>query len=331
MSTNLLLVCPDTTKGVVMTTYTGELLRYLSTNYVSGPYRLPPGLKKELEGFSGTSTSEMETYSPQQFDEILSKALKLAEESVSAYPVHYHTIEHFREVLAHGTAIITAYTHLSHKKLPPVVEQAFYLALALHDIGHPGATFRSDAPRGIQLPHFGTEVSTEWVSSVLADAFAKENGFNPFARLFITQIIWASTYGGTTPRGKLLKLDRIKPSTFFEHTMVVADIAPADSFVREMQKGVNVTFGEKPASSPPTTWSGWLKNRIGFLSGYILPNLSALDAVCDISLSTILGWRSAADHHLAKLTAIQAGKEPVLATIMKNQLAPYDDRIDLNA
>jgi hypothetical protein len=120
---------------------------------VSGPYRLPPGLKKELEGFSGTSTSGMETYSPQQFDEILSKALKLAEESVSAYPVHYHTIEHFREVLAHGTAIITAYTHLSHKKLPPVVEQAFYLALALHDIGHPGATFRSDAPRGIHLPH----------------------------------------------------------------------------------------------------------------------------------------------------------------------------------
>jgi hypothetical protein len=62
----------------------------------------------------------METYSPQQFDEILSKALKLAEESVSAYPVHYHTIEHFREVLAHGTTIITAYTQLSHKKLPPL-------------------------------------------------------------------------------------------------------------------------------------------------------------------------------------------------------------------
>lgn len=317
-----------------MPTYNGEWLRYLSRNYTTWPYRLPPGLKEVLDDFSPTNNVDMTPFDPEKFEQVLSCALELADQSVKNHLVLYHTGEHFREVVANGQSIIRVFTNLSGKKIPPLVEQAFIVALVLHDVHHPGSTFRSDARTSLPYNELGTKVTNEWVSSLAADQFAASHGFNPLARLFIAQTIWASTYGGTTPQEEALNLDRIKPTKFFELAMVVADIAPADSFVREMQKGVNVVFGEHPAIPAPTTWSGWLKNRIDFLSGYVIPRMKKFDAACKTKgyqVCRIRGWHQTAESHLVDLADIKNGCEPVLAAIMKNQLARYADRIDLKA
>jgi hypothetical protein len=302
-------------QGGIVNIKLGQWAPYIELSH-NDWFTLPGSLERDLALFVPDGT-EMEPLPDKEFAATLEQAFEFARERTKSWP--YHNLAHVREVLRAGLEIAEAYKDVTEHEVPKAVVQAFALALVLHDIAHPGSTFN------------GTDYSVEWNSAAMAEEFLAKHGFNTVRRLFVVHVIWASTYGANTEEGKRLKLDRVQPSTFYERAMVVADVAPNDHFLRWLEKGVNVLYGETPASPPPATWFEFLKNRIGFLEFYVIPKMTELDGLVlnPMPITSLIGWQSNAREFVGILKEIQKGKNPILATTIKSMLPK--DRVDLNA
>lgn len=313
----------------------GKWAQYIEPAHLKW-FPLPSQLIHDLERYTPDG-KELDSIDWSLFEKRLRQLLYTAEAtSTSLELVPYHNITHFREVLVDGQAIIDAYEELSDHSIPTLVQQAFAFALMTHDLHHPGATFFHDAigmavnvgkKEDVTLEN----VTVEWVSAKIADRLASAAGFNPLARLFIVNIIWASTYGANSPRGKELGLERIQPSTLYELAIVVADVAPTDSFLRWIEKGVNVLYKEIPAMPPPSTWTEFLQNRISFVDLYIIPKMMRLDGLAETetSLTMYLGWQSNAREYVRLLKEIKEDKHPMFTAIIRSMLPV--NRVDLMA
>src|SRR5262249_20269211 len=132
----------------------------------------------------------------------------------------YHNPKHFLKVYK--------YVLLQHSKIKGLslaVRQCELLAAVGHDFAHQGSTLRRDAPGGIPLPHLGHDISTERVSAILFDNLLKRSGASLGARVFIAQLIIATTFGDPS----------IKLKTPSEKRLVCADIMPEKDFLKWME------------------------------------------------------------------------------------------------
>lgn len=267
------------------------------------PYDLPPALAAALEGYD-LEHAELTAFEPARFAVILGDVLARATASVAAFgPPAYHNGRHFAEVVVNARKLLGVET------VPDAVRQTLLFAAAGHDFAHPGATFRKDAPHGMPRPEFGDAIATEAVSALLVDALAEEYGFSPAARLFIARSIGATTFGDPN----------IGPRSPLEALLTCADVAPNDTFLVWNAKGVDVTFHERPAKSAPTTFSGWIGNRIGFIDFYLSNFFDPAKSQC-VPAAIQLGWGDTLTNYRAALQCVKDGTDPELTAILKAML-----------
>ena len=91
-------------------------------------------------------------------------------------------------------------------------------------------------------------------------------------------------------------------------------------------------YHERPATPSPDTWSGFLKNRIGFLEGYVMPKMQELDHVSGTteSIAEFLGWKQNALMYVEVLKRLHDEKfRSDQAILIMSMLPP--DRVDLKA
>ncbi|MSU75526.1 MAG: hypothetical protein EXS55_03375 [Candidatus Magasanikbacteria bacterium] len=269
-------------------------------------YVLPPELAKLLAEYD-LDGAELIEFDSARFDEILTEVLRTATESVQPFgPPAYHGGAHFNDVVSNVRTLLAA----NDEQVPVAVQQALLFAAATHDYAHQGATFRKDAVNGLPLPELGTDIATEQVSAILADELAERFGFSPAARMFIARSIHATTFGNPS----------ISPQSVLEKLLAAADVGPNDTFEDWLRKGVAVTFGEKPAKPAPTTLSGWLGNRMGFVD-YYLANFVTEGKPQFVAAAVKLGWNDMLASHRAKLLSLKDGTaEPALTEIVKAML-----------
>lgn len=268
------------------------------------PYDLPPALATALEGYD-LEHAEPTAFEPARFAVILGDVLARATASVVAFgPPAYHNGRHFVEVVANARQLIEAQT------VPDAIRQALLFAAAGHDFAHPGATFRKDAQRGVPLPDLGEGIATEAVSALLVNALAEEYGFNPAARLFIARSIGATTFGNPD----------IGPRSPLEAILVCADVAPNDTFLVWYAKGVDVTFHERPAKPAPTTFSGWIDNRLGFINYYLVSFFDPAKPQY-VDAAVRLGWGDTLASYRTTLQRVkEGGIDPELTAICRAML-----------
>jgi hypothetical protein len=192
----------------------------------------------------------------------------------------YHGVEHFACVFENGVIFIKAYEAITGKKLDPEIVLAFLFACIVHDFGHCGATFRAQAPKEkkLFLSDMGVDISSEYVSMVAADKLAKELGFSVPARVFISFLIAATTYGGHTEEGRRIKIDHIKVTDLFGIAIRLCDVAPTSSMTESARRDNDINISEIPSSKKPETLEKQLENRIKFF-GYIESLMDSLDEI----------------------------------------------------
>lgn len=293
---------------------------YIESAHV-GWYELPTSLNAALVGYEPDG-NEMEPLADAVFEHELMLSIRRAAQSVEKMPVVYHTGEHFSEVVLDGMVLLDAYEALTGVTLPKLVKQTFAFACADHDIGHPGATFRSSALRGNVYRELGLNRTVEEVSAIFGDEYAEEMGLNPAARLAKTVWIWSTTFGASAPRGQELNLGRIQPTSFLELAIGLADIAPNDKFARYFTKGVDVTFRECPANPPPTTFEAWLANRLGFCR-FTIAKMEALNAAAGADVTGHLGWTQNLQHIIARLEAARDRRNVIDRAYLMAQIAEF--------
>jgi hypothetical protein len=254
-------------------------------------YELPIGLEEDLRNYQPDGT-ELSALGWEEFSHILSKALSVAHKSVLPSKPAYHNLRHFVEIVESGQELLHGYEKLTEKHVPDAIKQSFLFALALHDCGHSGCTFRSMAPNPKKLfrPELGVDVSTEYVSFVEADKQAKQVGFNPPARLFICYVIGSSTFGGATPEGKRIGIDHIQPNELFGCMTQAADVCPKSTLSAAVFDDCSVILGENPTDPKPKTPEEMLSTRTGFFN-YVESRMNKVDQLAGVALTTYLGWR----------------------------------------
>ena len=277
-------------------------------------YPLPPVLERDLAGCDLDAAPV--AMDPADFRRALGAVLHVAAQSVQPFgQPAYHNGQHFVEVVGNTRLLLDAL----EQPVPEAVRQALLIAAAGHDFAHQGSTFRRDAPNGKPLPELGDDVATEQVSAILMYELARVYGFTPPARLFIVRAIHATTFGNPA----------ISPQSPLEKLLACADVAPnTPQIVAWLKHGVDVTFGERPAKPAPTTFSGWVANRMGFID-YHLMNFVTPEKPQYVAAAVRLGWDAILRDHRASLQRVKDGTDPVLTAIMKAMLP--DDRVDLGA
>ncbi|WP_028776425.1 hypothetical protein [Shimazuella kribbensis] len=228
----------------------------------------------------------------------------------------YHNVEHFAQVFESVRIFIKAYEAVTGKKLDPEIVLAILFAAIVHDFGHCGATFRSKAreKEKLFLPEMGVDVSSEYVSMVAADKLAKELGFSVPARVFISFLIAATTYGVDTDEGKRIKINHIEVTDLFGVAMRLCDVAPPASMTESARRDNDINISEIPSSTKPETLEEQLENRIKFF-GYIVSLMDLLDEIViremresgqhefNRKLTEATPWRNRVDTELKMLTS----------------------------
>ncbi len=281
----------------------------------NSPYELPPNLERIL-AVVDPDRIELTAFDQARFAVILQDMLRRAARSVMEFgPPAYHNGQHFVEVVENVLLLL----HARVDPVPEAVRQALVFAAAGHDFAHPGATYRKDAVNGRPLPELGDEMATEEVSARIVDDLAHEYAFNPAARLFIFRAIGATTFGNPA----------IGPQSPLERILACADVAPNDPFLVWYKKGVDVTFHECPAKPAPTTFSGWLKNRLGFIDYYLVNFFDEGKLQYYTQEAFALGWGMTLLSYKITLMSVEGGQDPMLAAMLKSMLPA--DRVDLSA
>jgi hypothetical protein len=275
--------------------------------------QFPDGLvlPQTLGGFEGQEV--------ENFEEVLTDTLIGAHVPQNAY----HNVVHAQRATENASQGYDAIASLKGWHIPAGFLQPILLGTAGHDTGHPGTTFFADAKPDRIPANASVDVAVEWHSARLASETAAENGFSPEQQAVAAYVPASSAYGEGTPQGQRLGLARVKPRGISGLMMRAADIVPAGGdFTTGLVDDMAVTHGEKPASGIViNTVDGYLANRKGFLTGYVIPTFDKLDASVDADLTTHLGWRDRAEQRIAQYEAIQKGHAPVLRAIMRSHAA----------
>ncbi len=284
-------------------------------------YDLPASLQAECRVY-WPDGHELDPLSESTFARLHREAITYADQSVAYASPHYHNSEHFRQTEENGLAAADAYANGNRQKLPEAVRQALGLALYMHDAHHCASTFRADAQYGLYRPELGTHVSLEWVTTQAVNEFMTARGLCLPARLFQTGVIWASTYGGQTPRGKAFGIPDPQPLSIWGRIMRVADVCPQKDFLAWLRWGIAVNYGETPATKPAESWHDFLDQLNKFI-GYIEYCMDRLDTAAQALITSTLGWRDRVIglHH--GLSQLEVG-DSHLRAFVTDELRQYD-------
>jgi hypothetical protein len=263
------------------------------------------------------------------FTRLKKRTVKFVDASIVPFnPAMHNPKMHFVVVRNNGMAAARAYVKRNPHLAPfvQVVLEYFDLALYSHDAGHCACTFRRDAPRGLFLPKLGVDRSAEWVTAYAVNDFMKRQGVSLPARLFMTGVHWASTYGAEAQEGQRLKLPAPRPSTIWGAIMRAADISPeAEDTVRQwFRRSIAVGFGEAPAFPTPKTWEEYWRNEVKFIR-YCQKTMGHMNKVAGFALSEELGWDSQFED---VLRAIRQGHQrgPAM-NFVRQELEKYGARL----
>lgn len=288
-----------------------------------GWYWLHAELQHEYDHFVAQG-SDMRELDQSQWARVHDSAIYYANKSVEQFQNSYHNNEHFRVTEENGIAAIEQFERLTGKTVPGAVRQALALALRLHDCHHCGSAFRTDAlrPELVHLPELGMEVSQEWVSAIAVNRWGLMHYLPMPWRLFMTMIIWASTFGGTTPKGQTFDIPNPKPTLLWGNVMRAADVCPPEDFEDALRHSISVLYGELPAAPAAETLHGYLEAQLGFY-GYVGHCFDELDRAAGVSLAEALGWRDRLAGHCNTMAAMQAGSRPELVELVRSEAAKY--------
>jgi hypothetical protein len=264
-----------------------------------------PGALAAVTDLECASEEPLVAISMGRFPYVLGNLLDRACRSVEFSKPAYHNGSHFREAVTN----VHLLAGVRGVPLHAAVVQGILLAAAGHDFGHPGSSLRADAPMGLISPELGVEISNEQVSAILVDEILAEAGVDPAMRVFVARLIWATTFGGA-----------IRAQTAPERLVVIADIAPNDSFMRWIEKSINTSVGERPAKPTTGTFTGFLRARLAFINDAVRPALTPEAAS--------LGWDRNLDAYECTVQRLIKGEDAVLGTILQSMLAPYG--VDVN-
>jgi hypothetical protein len=293
---------------------------FINEREMLGWYRLPATMQAELNRYQPDG-NELEPLSTGAFASLHRRTVSYVNQSVAGFRPAYHGVTHFRRTEKAGLAAADAYAGRGSRRMPEAVRQALSLALYAHDAHHCASTFRADAPRGVYRGSLGNRVSTEWVTALAVNEFMTAGGLTFPARMFQTGVIWASTYGGNTSRGRSFGIPDVKPRNVWGCIMRAADICPPSSFTIWLAEGIAVQYGEVPAMPAPTTFRAFIENRLGFL-GYMSYCMDQLDGAAGSSLTGSLGWRSKVGQFRNELNRLTTG-DATLIEFLRRELSKY--------
>lgn len=305
---------------------------------------IPPELQQALQALYGNELQHVPWYEPVSslFGEGLDIGVYgtyLTDALGATHNQHapFHGMDHHQTVLERGD-YGGRVLQLLFGRLPGELWQAFLAALATHDIGHPGATFFSEAnirflPPKREFPLRPYDTPVEVYAAWITDSMMEYAGFSPLARLVANYIIISSAFGKDHPVfGSKLQLTNIQPHAIFGTFMRAADVAVPGSNVTAINNEIILTYREKPAFPRPITWQEYIASRIGFLS-YVRSTFDALDAATlewlvpskrpqrvPYSLTRDLDWRNDLRRSEEIIKAIRAGETPVQAAILRASL-----------
>lgn len=282
---------------------------YIDEREMLGWYKPPEGMRREARAYRPDG-HEMNPLSGQRYLKLHEASVAYARQSVAPFdPPHHNDVEHFAVVEAHGMAALSAYVAGRRIEIPTLVRQSFALALRLHDAHHCASTLRNMAPHGVFRPDLGVDdVSSEWVTALAVNDFMRSEGLNLPARLFQTGVIWSSTVGGQTRRGKQLKVPTPRPRTVWGAIMRASDVCPPESFRAWVRRSVALNYGEVPAELPPRSIGEFVRSGERFAQ-YIESCFVELDRIAGLPLTTTLGWQT-------RLSTVKRG----LASLKGNDL-----------
>ncbi len=299
---------------------------YINLDEMLGWYSLPPTLARDLRGFVPNGGG-LQPISKANYEFDISEVLRAASGLITPEPAH-HNADHFNLVHDCGLQLFDVFSVFN--TVPTVVGQALGVALLLHDIGHAGYTFRADTPLDkLVRPDLGINTSVEWVSSLIADEILLCLKWSPLARLFVTYVIWSSTYGGHTLRGQQLGIPLVEPSTFWGCLMRAADICPRAAgdhqgvFSAFARQSVIIHYLETMATAPPANWDEFIDSMLNF-TGYVAHCFSRVNVTSGIvNLADMVGWRERLETIIHNLKQVRVDPNGDGALIVREALAEF--------
>lgn len=278
---------------------------------MSGWYQLHPEQQEQLDHYV-FSPKHMEPLPREEWASVFAAVRSYTDLSVGMFNNSYHNPWHFGAVRQDGMDAIAMYERLTGIVFPGAVKQAYELALYTHDCHHCGATFRTDTfrPELLHMPEVGQRVSQEWVSAVATNRLCLWLGIPLPWRLFMAMVHYASTFGGSTPKGQELGIPVVVPQSLWGCVMQASDVVPVEHFTTVKRIMLAVMCGEVPAGDPPTSMDELLTAQLGFYDNYVTVKLDRLDAVAGIPLTEELGWRTRLHDARQGIVALKRGDDP---------------------
>lgn len=265
---------------------TRESQQEISGWYGSPTY--PPRLEYELRAIPRYWPDAAQPMDSRSYDRILRQVKEYARASVVQLNLAYHNDVHFAEMAHAATSLFDAiYGPAARSTALLPVRQAIEIAAWLHDCHHSGCTLRYDSVHPLHLPELGTDVSTEFVSTIAANDFLSWLGLPVQWRVFIVDCILATTFGGQAAidRG-ISNVPAIGTvNTLYFAVMRVADVWPRQDLWRELQGAVNVNFHEIPATGQVTDPITLLRAQVGF-QDYRIAEMQNLDRLAGRAITT---------------------------------------------
>ncbi len=279
-------------------------------------YHLSPEMAEEARHYRADG-KELDPFSPPGYKAFRKRTIAFVRQSVAPFSPPYHNDKvHFEVTERLALTASDVQAEITGRKTPPLVRQTFGDAVRKHDAFHCASTLRVDAPRGMHLPKLGTNVTTEWVTAREVNAFSRRQGLPFPARLFQTGVIWASTSGGNSEKGRELGFPVPRPTTIWGAIMRAADVCPAETVEEQFARSMSLLFGEVPAFRPPRALQEFIAGERYFMS-VVREEFDLLDEVSGTNLTyhPALGWRKRITNVLRALDKLAAGDRKLMALV----------------
>jgi hypothetical protein len=271
-------------------------------------YGLPPSLAKDLDASVdiGSLLADIEPLSESDFKKRLGKKLQAC---IGAHrPCHDE--KHASQVMERGARALRILSQLlGFGLLSEGLYQAFMLALAGHDHGHPGTTWLKDAdslhlpPMPLNLGGVHADYPAEYVTSCLNDEQNQRDGISLAFRCIETYVDWSSSNGGDMELGRKMQIDTVQPKGLLGWLMRAVDVTFSNDLTTNSHFEAKLLWIEAPAKPAPTTMKGLIANRSGFLE-HVEKTYDELDEAVrrvmqnmgihhheKLSLTALAGWQ----------------------------------------
>lgn len=302
------------------------------------PFTDETGVRKWYGSFPASIDDELRNYMPHdadfnpldagRFKQVRAAAFAMADASVARLNLPDHNPEHFEEVRRNGLALFDAYFGKKAKTTFLAVRQAYEIALYCHDCYHCGSTFRRNAvrPGAVHLPSLGTNISVEWVSALEMVRFGQQWQLPLPMIVFMVCVILATTFGGKVAHSRGIKgIPIVVPTHLISCMTRVADAQVQSTFLKTMQKSMNVNVGEIPATGQVHTYHELITAAFNFINGYLIGSYQQLDKAAGRSLTEQLGWKKTTNQYVAQLQQLLNKNDSRLeATIRAMLLKQYN-------